>query len=68
MMLSVVGNNVSHLNSEGFQIQVSPIRYETMAACEEERKTMISMVEHQLALHALPIRLSVSAVCKPFEY
>ena len=37
MMIAVGGDNVDHLNSAGFQLSITPMRYESMAACNDDK-------------------------------
>ena len=37
MMLAVSGDNVGHLNSAGVQLSITPMRYESLEDCNEDK-------------------------------
>jgi hypothetical protein len=48
LLLTIFGDNHEHLNSPGVQLSVSPIRYESLKQCENEKDTVLRAVQRQV--------------------
>lgn len=73
MMIAVSCDNVNHLNSAGFQLSIAPVRYESMADCNNDkgivsRRVTAWVKQFERDEYRLPNgKISVRAECEELD-